>query len=132
MVGPMKYAIILFLLAASLQAVELPDAPSHTPRTFWASTALYTASVGLDVYSTHDAQQRGCYEVESAWLYGKHPSTAEFALGSAASLVAVTLMARRMARSKRAFWRGAGFALVGIETGDRLAAGIGNFGLRCR
>lgn len=124
----MKTLAVVLLLSMAAMA-EIPDAPSATPKKFWALTGIYAGGIVADTITTQQYQQVGCVEVANPFLYGVHPKPARFIAVSAALFTAETLAARKMVRSRNRYWRIAGYALIGNEARGRWQASIQNMQL---
>lgn len=117
-------ALIFLALTAAVWGQEQP-----TPKAFWAAAGVSVTVVALDAYTTHRAVGYGCIEGVSPILYGQRPTLARFSLLAGTVELGELLAARRMVRSRRAFWRTAGYTLVVGETVNRARYVAGNFKL---
>lgn len=124
----MKTLAVVLLLSMAAMA-EIPDAPSATPKKFWALTGVYAGGIVADAITTQQFQQVGCVENANPFLYGVHPKPARFIAVSAAMFAVETLAARKMVRSRNRYWRAAGYIMIGNESRVRWHAAIHNMQL---
>ena len=123
------------LLSSSATAQELPSAPTATPKKFWASAAIYGASMVADGESTFASQSRragrgSCWE-SNAMIYGHYPGRLRFYGTATAIAIPSILVGRKMVRSESKFWQIAGYALINGQTAGRFQAAIHNARLDC-
>lgn len=130
----MKTLLILAMLSIPACA-QLPDAPSATPKKFWALTGIYAGGIVADTVTTQQFQQVGCVEAANPFLYGRRPGAARFVAISSGLFLTETLIARKMVRSRNRYWRWAGYTVIGYESRVRWQSALHNMQLnraRCQ
>jgi hypothetical protein len=131
-----KLFFVAVLLASLARAQELPNAPSSTPKKFWASAAIYGASMIADGESTFATQSGrpghgSCWE-SNAMIYGHYPGRLRFYGTVTAIAIPSVLVGRKMVRSASKVWQIAGYALINGQTAGRFQAAIHNARLNCK
>ena len=130
----MKTLLYLALFACSLSAFGqselLPNAPSAepsaTPKTFWALTGAYTASIIADGITTHNNISHYCVERWSSSLYGSRPSNARFYLTSFAIEAGAVFTAHHMVRSHSRLLRAVAYGLLSTDTEEHFRGALHN------
>jgi hypothetical protein len=122
-----KLMSVVGVMLFSVAAASAGDSGNLNTKLFAAETFAYTASNVLDGYTTMRAMQiRGTYEQESAWLYGRTPTSTRYSLVSGSIQAGVSYLAFRMERNHNRLVRLGGHALVWQEIEAHAHGGIHN------
>ena len=116
--------LCLFLMAVTTPAQEKPDAPKpkHDSKIFWLGSAALAAANTFDAVETRAALNRGAYE--SNPIFGRYPSPAKQGIINAAVFAGQVLVFRTTERSKHAWVRWTGRALVSFATEEHVRYGL--------
>jgi hypothetical protein len=130
--------LIALLLTASLsmasEPIALPNAPEQqthpaTPKSFWALTGLYTASVLADGITTHNNISKGCVEVWSAGLYGQRPTNARFYATAFGIEAGAVTAGRYFVRSHNRVLKMLGWGMLSTDTEEHFRGAIHNMSM---
>jgi hypothetical protein len=131
------FLLVLVLFCSTVHCQELPDAPMPIQaKTFWISAGLYAASLPFDGETTIHGIHQGCFEVGSAWLYGRRPTRLSFygptiAIGAGAILATKYLgHSHNRTVSKLAMF--AGTAFLSYQAEEHFRGGIHNLRLNVK
>lgn len=130
--------ILLLCLSTFAGAADLPAAPSHTgwlkPTPFKMEIAAYTIASTLDGITTAQNGRLGFYELGfpqgSAWMLGKYPSSARYAVTFGAIEIAEAVLCYRLQHSRRRALRILGHGILLEQTYEHFSGVRANLGVR--
>ena len=113
-----------------IQAPTPAPTPQHFhPRVYWTEVSALIGAAAFDGYTTVRDTEKGIPEVQSPWLYGRHPSALRYALPTIGIGFAESFAGYRMEHSRHAWLRNLGHALILGDAASHVEAGAHNLTL---